>query len=143
MKALTVKQPWASAIVFGSKDVENRTWLTHYRGPLWIHAAGKDDRVAQTKLGPLMAAQCRSAIIGRVDVVDCRLASSEWSINRWGQHGDRVYHWLLDNALWCAEAVPCKGALGLWTPDDALVKKLRCVPLIESSGNRLYDVLKR
>lgn len=32
-KALSVRQPWASAIVFAGKDVENRSLRTHYRGP--------------------------------------------------------------------------------------------------------------
>ena len=26
MKAITIKQPWASLIVSGLKDIENRTW---------------------------------------------------------------------------------------------------------------------
>jgi len=26
MKAITIKQPWASLIVHGIKDIENRTW---------------------------------------------------------------------------------------------------------------------
>lgn len=38
MKALTVKQPWAWAIINGGKDVENRTTAWKYRGPLAIHA---------------------------------------------------------------------------------------------------------
>lgn len=38
MYALTIKQPWASAIMAGLKRVENRTWRTDYRGPLAIHA---------------------------------------------------------------------------------------------------------
>ena len=32
MRALTVRQPWAHAIAFWGKDVENRTWATHYQG---------------------------------------------------------------------------------------------------------------
>lgn len=39
MKALTVQQPWATAI-FRGKDIENRTQLWTYRGPLAIHASG-------------------------------------------------------------------------------------------------------
>ena len=39
MKALTVKQPWATLILAGEKDVENRTRRTNYRGPLAIHVA--------------------------------------------------------------------------------------------------------
>jgi hypothetical protein len=39
MKMLTVRQPWASLIVFGEMQYENRKWTTDYRGPLVIHAA--------------------------------------------------------------------------------------------------------
>ncbi len=39
MKALTVRQPWAWALMEGGKDIENRKWATTYRGPLAIHAA--------------------------------------------------------------------------------------------------------
>lgn len=41
MKALTVRQPWAWAIVFGGKDVENRSVNVAgaYRGPVAIHAS--------------------------------------------------------------------------------------------------------
>lgn len=38
-KALTLWQPWASLIAAGIKKVETRPWMTHYRGPLLIHAA--------------------------------------------------------------------------------------------------------
>jgi len=40
-KAISIKQPWASAIAFAGKDIENRTWRTRYRGPIAIHASGK------------------------------------------------------------------------------------------------------
>lgn len=39
MKALSLWQPWASAIALGSKRIETRSWATGYRGPLLIHAA--------------------------------------------------------------------------------------------------------
>lgn len=38
MKALTVRQPWASLIAAGVKTIETRSWSTEYRGPLAIHA---------------------------------------------------------------------------------------------------------
>jgi hypothetical protein len=41
MRALTVQQPWAWAIVHGGKDVENRTQAWSYRGPLAIHAGAR------------------------------------------------------------------------------------------------------
>ena len=40
MKAISIKQPWASLIVHGIKDIENRTWATKYRGKVLIHASG-------------------------------------------------------------------------------------------------------
>lgn len=39
MKALSLWQPWASAIAVGAKYIETRSWSTTYRGPLAIHAA--------------------------------------------------------------------------------------------------------
>jgi len=41
MKALSVRQPYASLICYGVKTVENRTWKTDYRGRMLIHASGK------------------------------------------------------------------------------------------------------
>ncbi len=38
MKALTVKEPWASLIVQGFKKYEFRSWKTNYRGKVLIHA---------------------------------------------------------------------------------------------------------
>ena len=40
LRVLTVRQPWAWAIIHGQKDVENRVRsLGPYRGPVAIHAA--------------------------------------------------------------------------------------------------------
>ena len=48
MLALTIQQPWAAAIAYGRKRIENRTWRTKYTGPILIHAAktvrGRADR---------------------------------------------------------------------------------------------------
>jgi hypothetical protein len=38
IKALTLRQPWAWATIYGAKDVGNRRWRTACRGPLLIHA---------------------------------------------------------------------------------------------------------
>ena len=35
---LSIRQPWAWAIVHGYKPIENRTWNTGFRGRLLIHA---------------------------------------------------------------------------------------------------------
>eukprot|EP00966_Prymnesium_polylepis_P012081 277421-Prymnesium_polylepis.1 len=45
LRALSVKQPWASGIVDGYKTVENRTWAPYKSCPLprwfWLHAGGE------------------------------------------------------------------------------------------------------
>lgn len=46
MKALTIKQPWATLIALGEKKFETRSWQTKYRGPLAIHAGKTIDKEA-------------------------------------------------------------------------------------------------
>lgn len=41
MKALTLYQPWATLVALGAKRVETRSWHTHYRGTLAIHAGSR------------------------------------------------------------------------------------------------------
>ena len=38
MKALTIKQPFATLIAKGDKHYEFRSWKTNYRGEILIHA---------------------------------------------------------------------------------------------------------
>jgi hypothetical protein len=42
MKALSLRQPWASMIASGAKTIETRVWSTRYRGPILICAASAD-----------------------------------------------------------------------------------------------------
>jgi hypothetical protein len=49
MKALSLRQPWASAVALDSKRIETRSWQTSYRGPLAIHASKRrltNDQIA-------------------------------------------------------------------------------------------------
>ena len=39
MKAISIKEPWASLIHTGKKTIETRTWKTNYRGPLLLCAS--------------------------------------------------------------------------------------------------------
>lgn len=38
MRALTLRQPWASLVALGVKRIETRSWSTKYRGRIAIHA---------------------------------------------------------------------------------------------------------
>jgi hypothetical protein len=53
MKALSVRQPWAWAIIHAGKDIENWTWRTHYRGEVAIHASSKMDESGREMGRPL------------------------------------------------------------------------------------------
>lgn len=46
MKAITIKQPWATLISEGIKEYEFRTWNTNYRGKILIHAGLSTDKKA-------------------------------------------------------------------------------------------------
>lgn len=53
MKALTIRQPFASLIASGDKIYETRSWSTKYRGPIAIHAAKQIDDAFQYTIAPL------------------------------------------------------------------------------------------
>jgi len=41
IKALSLKEPWASKILNGEKTIETRTWKTKHRGPLLLCCSQK------------------------------------------------------------------------------------------------------
>ena len=67
MKTLSIRQPWASLIVKGFKDVENRSWRTPIRGEIAIHASASkteddwDDDWDASPMEPKAATSARSA----------------------------------------------------------------------------------
>lgn len=132
MKALTVQQPWAWAIFHG-KNVENRTQTWAYRGRLAIHAGKRDsDRGWTSPLieaigihegGVIDGGLEYGAIIGVVDLVDCHPEAGccqPWGESSYVEHGGRerrhITHLVLENPRLLPEPIPCRGALGLWTP---------------------------
>ncbi len=143
MKALSLTQPWASAVVEGFKEYETRSWATKYRGPIAIHASKGFPRVAKALLGleddadepmPHIRGTMNrppeemptGAILGIVNITDCQ---ETWAMMRQefiseGEHafGDWEpgrYAWKLEGVIWLSRPVPAKGSLGLWTvPPD-------------------------
>lgn len=140
MKALTVQQPWAWAIFHG-KTIENRTQQWSYRGPLAIHAGQRfSERGGESPLvieaweragGPLLHDLHHGAILGVVDLVDVHPSAgccAPWGESSYVEHGGRerrqIVHLVLENPRLLAEPIPCKGALGLWTPPADIVERL-------------------
>lgn len=118
-KVLSVRQPWAWAIMYASKDVENRSRYFSHRGELLIHAsAGLTRReydeacifIGRITVQPIppYAQMQRGVILGSVDVAGCTNHSScsPWYIGPYGIE-------LSDHTLW-DEPIAAKGQLGLW-----------------------------
>ncbi len=134
MKALTLTQPWASLVALGHKRVETRSWRTHYRGPLAIHAAkgfppeAREFAVAERAFGRLPARIARGAVICTIDLMDCQDAEvAAFDLSGLERHlGDYApgrWAWIFDPASLHVfdEPVFMRGALGLWNwdPPDA------------------------
>ena len=52
MKALTIKQPYATAIAVGIKQFETRSWETKYRGEIAIHAGKSGEMLKHEACSP-------------------------------------------------------------------------------------------
>lgn len=109
---LTVKQPWAWAIIHAGKDVENRSRPIRYRGRLLIHA-GKgyapegDEWLRRMGIEPPVDLP-RGCIVGSVQVT----GSTQTSPSRWAMKGH--HHWLLADSTPAVAPLPCRGALNLF-----------------------------
>ena len=77
MKAITIKQPYASLIAEGIKTYEFRTWKTKYRGELLIHAGKGIDKKAMKKFAKYNLDCPTGCIIAKVNLVDCVLIDDE------------------------------------------------------------------
>jgi len=115
MKAITLRQPWASLVALGYKDIENRKWPTKFRGPVLIHAGkGMDEWTEQlrAKYGELPfdpKELPRGGIVGIMTITDCVTKHpSKWF---WGPYGFTLCD------VHPVQFYPCKGALSLWECD--------------------------
>lgn len=145
MRVLTVQQPWAWAIFHG-KDVENRSQLWKYRGPLAIHAGARvsdrgrksvliEDALTEAILNNAPSGQRKpatdvlGAILGVVDLVDTHVAAPDCCDSPWGEHSnhhaDKIVHLVLENARELSDPITgVAGALGLWKPTPDLLARI-------------------
>ena len=118
MKGLSIRQPWAEAILHHGKDIENREWKTSsFRGLLLIHAS-KTNRpsaradwdtaraISGQDIRPLDQLD-RGGLVGMCRVVDV----TETSFSPW-RLPDCLYLVLADPIA--LPFVPFKGALGFF-----------------------------
>jgi hypothetical protein len=131
MKAISLWQPWASAIALGHKRVETRHWSTPYRGPLAIHAAKRfgpaERHFASTEvaLGRLPNRIPLGAIVATCRLVDVRptdeLKLTVSAIERlYGNYEPGRFGWLLEDIQPLAEPIAWTGKQGFFSVPDEL-----------------------
>lgn len=122
VRALSLRQPWADAIVDGEKRIETRSWQTRYRGWLLIHASGIKMTAAERALsdeighGPATHGAIIGAawLMGIVAIEAIRDSTSD-AERRLGDYSTGRFAWLLTSARrW--PAIEAKGRLQLWQP---------------------------
>lgn len=127
MKALTIKQPFASLILEGLKEYEFRTWKTKYRGPILIHAGKGVDRKAMKKFEQYNLEYPVGAIIAKAEIEDVIYVDDEFR-KMLKMKNPLVYSGVINDENWEGYAFKLKnvqkqnpiivnGQLGLWNFD--------------------------
>lgn len=133
MKALTISQPFASLIADGEKWIENRSWLTNYRGPLAIHAGVGTQYLTKSELADYPT----SCIVAVCNLAECvsiqhiqKLASMYLPPALYRNTGRTVREiiehkhcegpvlWILKDVRKLEHPIPCKGRQGLWVSEE-------------------------
>lgn len=142
MKAITVHQPWASALALGMKRYETRPKRTNHRGPIAIHAGRQFHTESMGDLSGLPWAEYmnlpiarrwspptaqdfpQGAILAVGELTDCiemdesfiaSLGPLERSLGHW-EPGRFAYQ--IDNIQPLPEPVLIGGKQGLWNWDE-------------------------
>lgn len=143
MKAITIKQPWASLIALGEKKFETRSWQTQYRGPISIHAGKTIDREACNDfsiVATLLKHGIKShndlpvgVVLAKANLVECHKVTADYysmyeeekagtdkglSIEgeEWwfGDYTEGRYAWELTDLRVLPHPLQAKGKLSLW-----------------------------
>ena len=144
MKAFTVYQPYAYAIVAGLKGYETRPRRTHIRGRVAVHAGkGKSQFVSMpvSIALPESAVLHYGAVLGTVEIVDCvpvealigKLSERERVL---GDYTPGRFAWVLKNPVIFDRPIPARGFQGWWNWAGEHCRECRCVScdLLQTAG---------
>jgi hypothetical protein len=133
MKALTLRQPWATLLAGGEKKIETRSWTTQHRGRVAIHAskaweqADYDLSYLHVFARSLMRLGFddpkglpTGMIIGSgllMDVKPTREVRGDVTMQEYsfGNYETGRWAWLFVDLVMFKVPVPCRGMQGLWT----------------------------
>ena len=133
MRAISVRQPWAWAILKGGKNVENRPrrdpWRSAVGQRVWVHASltlgavGDFQRVKQLVGGKPAdddLTMTPGAVVGSVRITGVHIGESKKmggcdGCSPWAVSGS--WHLVLAEPEPLTTPILCRGALGLFVPD--------------------------
>ena len=124
MKAITIKQPFATLIAEGLKEYEFRTWKTKYRGDILIHAGKSVDKAAMKRFAYLDLEYPLGCFVAKAAITDCVAVDDEMrEVLR--KKDPAIYGGTTENKSWHGygfkiekvqkmDPVMANGKLGLW-----------------------------
>lgn len=146
MKAISLWQPYGSAVALGVKRFETRHWKTSYRGPLAIHSSKKSSKELQTFFeNQVLGCELRhaftdagfyswcllpkGAIVALCDLVDCvpteymhdALSKTEAML---GDYSPNRYAWILQNVRPLKQPYFMAGHQKLFNVPDDILKEV-------------------
>lgn len=140
---LSIRQPWASAIVDGPKRIENRTWKRNHAGFYIAIHAGKSFEadahcdIAIARLWDDMPREKVDFTLGAIIGI-ARVARFVRFVPSEGHYAYKLYQddahrpwmagpwcWVLEDVIALDEPIPMKGQLGLFGLDEPVVETLR------------------
>ena len=128
MKALTVRQPWASHIAEARKIYETRSFPTKHRGLLAIHAGKSTEIIGRANANhfPLGMVICAAQLVACHRVEDLEDITEEE--RNLGDFSPGRFAWELRDVVRFDPPIPARGNLGLWNwePPSAGMKEMLC-----------------
>ncbi len=136
MKALTLTQPWASAVAKGIKAVETRSWSTPYRGWMAIHAAkgwkiedrefALEEAFRFLEMYPEDYPRGAVVAVAKVTRIEPAGQAKVSDIERlFGVFETGRFAWFLDEVYEFAKPVPAVGKQGLWDLPAGVENEMR------------------
>jgi hypothetical protein len=116
-KAITLQAEHALDVLYAGKRVENRSWLTNYRGPLYLHVASvrlsKQLRLelAQRHRLKALPKNIEGHLIATMELVECTKKTPRGQ-KKWARRG--AWHFILDNVKPLRRPIKMPGQLGIW-----------------------------